>query len=313
MARSYGANATLAGKLEATYGTAPSGDYESLPFVSSSLGSEQGLIESDVLGQGRDPMEPIRDVIRVEGDVVVPVDLRSFGFWLQLLLGPPTTTGAEDPYSHVFKSGEDDLPSASLQIAHPKVPAFFLVSGLRANSLALEFQRSGGAAATIALIGQGEGRFAASQAGTPTARPFTRFNQFQGSVKRNGTPLGNVTAARLTYTNNLEPIEVIRDDGRIDGVDPTVAALNGTIDVRFADTSLLAAAEDHEALELEFAYTMAAGRRLTFSAHEVYLPKPKQQISGPGGVQASFDWQAARHDGEGAMLTVTLENDVEEY
>jgi hypothetical protein len=313
MARSYGANATLAGKLEATYGTAPSGDYESLPFVSSSLGSEQGLIESDVLGQGRDPVEPIRDVIRVEGDAVVPVDLRSFGFWLELLLGAPTTTGADDPYTHTFRSGEDDLPSASLQIGHPKVPAFFLVSGLRANSMALEFQRSGGAAATIALIGQGEARFATSQAGTPTIRAFSRFNQFQGSVRRDGSPLGNVTAARLTYSNNLEPIEVIRDDGKIDGVDPTVAALSGTIEVRFADTTLLAAAEDHDAIELEFAYTMAAGRRLTITAHEVYLPKPRQQITGPGGVQASFDWQAARDDSEGVMLTVALENDVEEY
>jgi hypothetical protein len=78
MARSYGANATFAAKLEASYGTPPGGNYESLPFTSSSLGSEQGLIASDVLGQGRDPAAPMRDVIRVEGDVVVPVDLRSF-------------------------------------------------------------------------------------------------------------------------------------------------------------------------------------------------------------------------------------------
>jgi Phage tail tube protein len=185
------------------YGTAPGGDYESLPFISSSLGSEQGLIASDV----------------------------------------PDTSGAEDPWTQVFRSGEEDLPSASLQTGHPKVPAFFLISGLRTNSLSLEFQRSGGASATIALIRQGEARHATSQAGTPTTRPLSRFNQFQGSVKRDGTPLGNVSAARLTYTNNLEPIEVIRDDGKFEGVDPTVAALSSTIDVRFADTALLAAAE----------------------------------------------------------------------
>jgi hypothetical protein len=91
------------------------------------------------------------------------------------------------------------------------------------------------------------------------------------------------------------------------------AALSGTIDVRFADTGLLAAAEAHTPLELEFAYTIAAGRRLTFTAHEVYLPKPKQTITGPGGVQASFDWQAAKDEGEGVMLTVTLVNDVEAF
>jgi hypothetical protein len=42
MACSYGANATFAGKLEASYGTPPGGNYESLPFISTSLGSEQG-------------------------------------------------------------------------------------------------------------------------------------------------------------------------------------------------------------------------------------------------------------------------------
>ena len=35
-------------------------------------------------------------------------------------------------------------------------------------------------------------------------------------------------------------------------------------------------------------------------------------ISGPGGVQASFNWQAAKPDA-GQMLTVTLTNDVEDY
>ena len=92
MARAYGANAQLLGKFETVYGTPPTGNYIKFPFVSSDLGSEQGLIASDLLGQGRDPSQPIRDVIRVEGNVVVPVDLRNFGHWLKALLGAPTTT-----------------------------------------------------------------------------------------------------------------------------------------------------------------------------------------------------------------------------
>jgi hypothetical protein len=46
-----------------------------------------------------------------------------------------------------------------------------------------------------------------------------------------------VGAARLPYSNNLEPIEVIRDDGKIEGVDPTVAAFTGTIEARFSWTA----------------------------------------------------------------------------
>jgi len=39
--------------------------------------------------------------------------------------------------------------------------------------------------------------------------------------------------------NNLDRIETIRADGRIDGADPSIAALTGKIDVRFADTMLM--------------------------------------------------------------------------
>ena len=43
----------------------------------------------------------------------------------------------------------------------------------------------------------------------------------------------------LRPSNNLEKIETIRDDGLIEGADPTIAALTGQIDVRFADTTLI--------------------------------------------------------------------------
>ncbi len=48
-----------------------------------------------------------------------------------------------------------------------------------------------------------------------------------------------------------------------------------------------------------------------FAAHEVYLPKPKLAVDGPGGVQASFDFQGARNETAGRMLDVTLINDLD--
>ena len=79
MARSYGANASLLLKRESTYGQQASGDYIRMPFNRCSLGSEQGLIDDPVLGQGRDPLAPLLDVINDEGDIVVPVDKKSGG------------------------------------------------------------------------------------------------------------------------------------------------------------------------------------------------------------------------------------------
>ena len=312
MARAYGANAQLLGKFETVYGTPPSGNYIKFPFVSTDLGSEQGLIASDLLGQGRDPSQPIRDVIRVEGNVVVPVDLRNFGHWLKALLGAPTTTGT-GPYTHTFASGAASLPSLALEVGMPEVPIFFTEAGVRVNSAQLTFARSGAANATLNCIAQGETDAGVTGGGTPTTATLTRFNQFQASIKKDGLQLGNVTGAQLTYSNNLERIETIRSDGKIDGADPTIAALTGNIEVRFADTTLIDAATDNTPLELAFAYTIDADKSLKFTAHEVYLPKPKLAISGPGGVQATFDWQAAKATSPARMLTVVLKNDVASY
>lgn len=83
-------------------GTPPNaGAFHVIPFVSSDLDSAQGLIESNVLGLGRDPTAPFQDVINVDGDVVVPVDLRNIGLWLKAMFAAPTTTG-DDPYINII-------------------------------------------------------------------------------------------------------------------------------------------------------------------------------------------------------------------
>ena len=311
MSRAYGSSATLLLKRETTYGTSPSGDYIRMPFNSVSLGSEQGLIDDPVLGQGRDPLAPLQDVINDEGDITVPMDPRYLGIWLTGLFGDPTSTDNLDgTFDHVFVSGIDTLPSYSLEVGMAQVPAFFMHGGVVLNSIALDFQRSGAAAATINAVAQGESRSVTTQGGAPSSLAFTRISQFQGSITKAGQPVGNLTSGSLTYSNNLEKIETIRSDGLIDGADPTVAALTGRIDVRFADTTLIDAASSGTPVDLEFSYTVGASR-VSFTAHEVYLPKPKLAVEGPGGIQASFDFQGAKNDAAGRMLTVTLVNDLD--
>ena len=75
-------------------------------------------------------------------------------------------------------------------------------------------------------------------------------------------PVGNLTGGSVTYSNNLEKIETIRDDGLIEGADPTIAALTGRIDVRFADTTLIDLAAGGTPVDLEFAYTLSAQSKL---------------------------------------------------
>ncbi|ALK09003.1 phage tail tube protein [Blastochloris viridis] len=428
MARARGANAVMAMAFETTYGTSPGSGYKKVPFVSAALGEQQNLIESDLLGYGREPQPPARDVINNDGDVVVPLDLRNFGTWLKLVFGNPTTTqgvaatgavtfsaqpannatitiggapwtfvssgvtgdksligatlqetlanaviglnksatvaltgqtyaldltgtiilitsktigtggnsvtlaastspasngtvsgatlsggSASGPYNHVFTSGALSLPSASIEVGLPEVPSYGMNFGAMADKVSIQLQRSGLLNATLSLIAQGETRAATSGAGTPTETALERFSQFSGAIRRDGVPLGNVVSGTFTYANGLDKVEIIRSDGRIAGADPAMLAVTGQIGVRFADTTLLDLAVGGTAVELVFEWSISASKLLRFVAHAVYLPRPKLPISGPGGVQATFDWQAAKHSTLGKTCTATLINDVASY
>lgn len=313
MARARGANAVMAAAFETTYGTAPVSGFKKLPFVSAALGDEQGLIASDLLGYGREPLPPSRDVVNNEGDVVVPVDLRNFGNWLKLLMGAPTTVDNTGVYTHTFVSGALTLPSMTVQIGMPEVPSYGVNVGVRANTMQIQLQRSGLLTATMGLIAQGETRFAASQAGSPTEAVIERFSQFQGEVKRDGAAVGNIVSAELTYSNNLDKVEVIRPDGRIADADPGLVSVTGTVTVRFADTTLLDQAASGDPCELSFGWSIDVDKSLLVTLHSVFLPRPKTPIQGPAGIQASFAWQAAKDAVLGKTCTVVLENDVATY
>lgn len=313
MARAQGARAQMALAFESVYGTPPaSGDFWRMPFASSNLGADQPLLSSELLGYGRDPLPPVKDAITADGDVVIPIDARFFGIWLKGAFGNPTTTGT-GPYEHLFKSGEWSLPSMSIEIGNPEVPSYRMNTGCVVNSLSWTMNRSGLITATANLISQGETPASASAAGVLTEMALTRFGAFNGAVKREGTLLGNVTSAEVTYTNNLDRIETIRDDGKIDGADPSVAACTGTINVRFADTALITQATNGASCELEFSYALGTDAAFVFTVHDVYLPRPKVSLEGPAGVQTSFAWQAAKDSVVGRMVTAKLTNDVAAY
>ncbi|PZO63612.1 MAG: hypothetical protein DI498_13065 [Paracoccus denitrificans] len=312
MARAQGARAQMALAFETVYGTPPVGGFTKMPFASTTLGAEQPLLNSELLGYGRDPLAPIKDAVTADGDVVVPIDAEGFGFWLKAAFGEPVTTGT-GPWTHEFRSGAWSLPSLSVETGMPEVPRYAIYSGCVLDQLSWQMQRSGLLTATARLVAQGEAVGTSSNAGTPAPIDLKRFGHFNGAITRNGAALGNVVSAQISYANNLDRIETIRADGRIDGADPSIAALTGSIEVRFSDSVLVTQAIDGDPCELEFSYALPSGESFSFIVHAVYLPRPRIEISGPKGVQATFDWQAARDSVLGRMCTATLINDREEY
>lgn len=419
MARAHGARAQMAAAFESVYGTSPAaGTYRKMPFASATLGSDQPLLASELLGYGRDPLIPVRDAITTDGNVVVPIDARFTGFWLKALFDEATSTAsaatgtitfAANPSdgdtitlngtvwtfvaatptgnetliagttigtidqlvtdlngsaeteivkatysrvtgtqaltitydttgtagndwtiaasvatvsdaslggggtSHEYRSGKWTLPSMSIEIGNPDVPSYRMFSGVVADSINWQMQRSGLVTATVECVAQKETPATASVAGTLDEMELLRFGSFNGCIHRDGVEIGNVVSGTITYSNNLDRVETICNDGSIDGADPSIAMMSGDIVVRFADTTLLDQATSGAPIELDFFYEMISGENLHVVAHAVYLPKPRISIDGPQGVQVTFAWQAARDAVTGRMCTVTLVNDVTTY
>lgn len=426
MARARGANATLALATEALYGTPPGSGFRRTPFVSANLGEEQPLQASNLLGRGRGPQKPDQDVVTNQGDVVVPMCARNFGFWLRLLLGAATTTpglaatgsilfnvqpannatlslagtdftftsgtptagqikigadlgetvanavkalrlsavpavaaarftvndrgngilvvhqtlgvagnsyalaasttpasgatvsgatltggAATGGFQHVFETGAAVLPSASVEVGFPEVPFFGMNWGVKAGGMGIQLQRGGQLDVTINLIAQGETTGPASAAGTVAEElPLARFSQFSGSVRRFGVPIEDLVSGQLNISNGADPVPAIRGDGRIGGVDEGGLTVTGQTGIRFSGPQLQIQAENGEACDLEYQWTLPNSPfSLRVIIHEVYLPKAKRPITGPGGVQADYAWQAADPVG-GRAATFILTNDV---
>ena len=308
MARATGARAQLAAAFETTYGTAPASGYTKMPFARAALGSEQPLLSSELLGYGRDPLAPVLDAVTADGSVTVPIDLEAFGIWLKGAFGAPTTTGTTN-FTHTFKTGASSLPSMSIEVGLPEVPHFAMYKGCVVDTLGWSMARSGLVTAEVGLIAQAEAKANATAAGTPSAVTLERFGAFQGAIKQGGNALANIVSADIRYANGLDRVETIRADGLIDGIDPGVASLTGSITARFADTALLDQAINGTSSTLEFSYTISTNKSLTLTAHAVWLPRPRISVDGPGGVQATFGWQASLPaSGTGNMATIGLKN-----
>jgi len=225
----------------------------------------------------------------------------------------PTLTGGG--YRHEWLSGGNNIPSFTFEIGHPQLltPVFFRHLGTVMESLAFEMSREGPANATVQLVAQGEEKAAATIDTTPDTFALKRFSQGRGFIRRGGVSLAGVTAGSFTFSNNLERVRVIRDDGKIEAAEPTIATCTGAMTVRFDGATLVAEAANGEPVAVEYGFSMAEGCSLSFELFRVFLPKPKYAISGPGGVEASFDWRAATEESTGTMLRIRLGNDVATY
>lgn len=315
--RARGIISELYGAFESSFATpVASGSYWQLPFYSDSLGETQGLSEDPELGFGREPQEPSRDARNVDGDIVAPGRLAPLGVWLKGLLGAPTTTGSSPDFTHTFTTGAETLPSMTLE-KKLKSGAFLQYPGIVANQLNVALERGGNPRFNVGFLGTKENKLTSSGAGTPTKLTSPKFQNFQGTLKADRgsgfQAFALVTSFNFTWNNGLEAIPEIGDGGVVQNIDPGQPSLSGGFDVRFTDFTNYDEAANNNTLAIELMWELSANRYLKITFHRVRLPKVKHEISGPGGIEVSYDWRGEYDSNAGASMTVELANDQADY
>jgi hypothetical protein len=96
MAKGYKSQLWLG--FESEYGVMPASPKNySLPFNSYGVTLSRTLTQAETISGTRNPLEPFSGNTDVSGDIVVPLDLSAYGYWLRALLGKPTTVVTRTP------------------------------------------------------------------------------------------------------------------------------------------------------------------------------------------------------------------------
>ena len=295
----------------------PADGYTRLSFKECSLGAERPLGYDPLLGQGRDAQDPFYEAIKDEGDIGVPLDVRALGFWLRGLLGTPVSADNGDgTFSHAFTSGLD-LPSLAMEIGHTKLttPKFFRHGGAKLDKMTFDMARSGAANAT--RLGDRPGgsrsrrrhRRHPGQLPAQAVQPGQRHHpgRWRPTGQRGGRQavLFQQFGAGRDHPRRRPDRRRGRDRSHLRGFSGRPLRHRHHADRRHRRRKPAAVG-----IRL---HHPGLGLRPDLPSPRVFLPKKKQEIKGPGGIQASYDWRAARDPVAGYLLRVTLVNDVAGY
>lgn len=318
--RAQGADVQLLGKVESTYGTAPSGNWRPLVATRIAPGASKPLGYEPELGRGADAQDPFYDPISMSGNLDVHMRVREIGWWLYFLFGAPTTTGA-GPYTHVFNSA-GELPSFSLQTGWSNLTTnavYFLNTGCKLGGFSIDLARSGVAKMSMPMMAQSVSRSTSSSGGTPvTAYAEGKYFNKALLINKDGGALAQLTGGNINFSNGLEAVETIgRGDGLVEGIDETERTGNGSINLRLtADSTLYDAAMTNEsAMDLLFRWTtpISGSYKLDLDFGRCFVDWTQPEVSGAGGVSVGLNWRSAKTSSSVAMLKATLINDISSY
>ena len=315
IARGYKTQCLL--DFEESFGTAPSTPAgKVLPINSFGVNVSRNKNSAETLTGRRDPVEPFDGNVEVAGDIVVPVDLRAFPYWLKLLLGAPTTSGDSGHFTHVFKVG-DTNPSGILQCQFGTNPLTFgLFNGAKVSSMSLTVGGDEELTATMSVAGRNATYSTTNYNGSAESVVLKRLNNFQAKLKKDGVDYATVTQYDLTIDNGLDTsIRTIGGGGMVYDIPEGIMNVSGTLTTLFTGLDQLNAARESTEMSLELSVELDEYNSMSILFPEVQSQYQGPQVEGATGITVEFPFIAYFNNDttNNSCVVVTVKNDVESY
>lgn len=316
MTQAKGAKARTLIDFETTFGSDPASIATTaykLALNSNSVVASQAVNAPATITGRRDPVEPFRGNHDVGGDLVIPVDATQFGLALKAAFGAPTTTGAEAPYTHVFKVG-DSQPSLVIEKGFTDIAQYMKYNGCKVSKLSLSVGGDGELTASVTVMGAKETISTSSVSSSPQELNLDRLGNFQASLKIDDAAIAIATALSLDIDMALDgDTYAIGAAGYRASVNEGIMAVSGSLTAFFEDAVYINKAVNNTTTSMELIITDGTNT-LKFKLPEVKFAKNTPSIDGPGGVKQTLNFQAFfKEASEDSVVVATLINSTASY
>lgn len=289
---------------EETFGVTPA-EPSGIVLAYKSLGvsASQEAITNDIITSGRGVSRPGKGNIDVTGSLVTTFAPATCAFFLKHIFGEPTagvyTPGALPPGFII----EKDYTS---KVAN-RVERF---NGCRVKSATFTFNQSGYVDLSIDIAGKRYGIYPEVLDSALAEYEHEAWTGFQGVVKLNGVRIGGVMSGSVTIDNEIDTSMYAfpgPDDtpGERMSLPEGLAKITGQMEVVFENFDLIDIANAGTAVSLEWVYTNADGKKITFAIAPCEIPLTSPTIESRSGLKVTYSFSAFVNEAaEG--LTVTL-------
>lgn len=279
--------------------------------------------DDEIMGDGQvntvDAREAAPDIERGSVRVSWPLDLNQIGWALTELLGAPTTTGADDDFTHTFTSSTVQIPTTTVE-RKLKSGAFDGAIGAVMRSLQFPLGADRGYTRVAAdyLTRQQPKQYAVSIAGGFATPVLTaRVPRAVGSITLDGSALAAVISGDVTLSNVLGE-DAYHGSSLIDDVQLEGRTLAVNLTGRFKGAAMRDLGELAvgkflpDAHDLVLTWSLGATLSLVLTLRNLRFAKTGVATAGPGRLDVPL---RARGEVGAAnpMITAVLRNATEDY